>query len=490
MIPPASRVGPFDLVVFGGAGDLALRKLMPALFHRERDGQLPAECRVIGAARTAMGDAEYRARIEAACRAAVPDFDAETWDRFARRLHYARIDARDGGGFAALKPLLAAAEGQSRIFYLATSPELFGVICRHAEAAGLIGPRTRVVLEKPIGHDLESSRAINDEVGRIVSEDRIYRIDHYLGKETVQNLMALRFANRIFERLWHAGEVDHIEITVAEQIGIEGRGAYYDAAGALRDMVQNHMLQLLCLIAMEPPLRFDSNAVRDEKVKVLQALKPIGPTDVKELSVRGQYIAGASDAKPVPGYLAELGRQDSATETFVAIKAAVENWRWAGVPFYLRSGKRLPVRRSEIIVQFRAVPHLIFTGLDGDVTANRLSIRLQPDEGMQLVTMAKVPGPGGMRLRQAALNLSFAEEFKDRAPDAYERLLMDVARGNPTLFMRRDEVEAAWRWIEPILEGWHRAGDRPRPYTAGSWGPAASAGLMARDGRAWGEESG
>jgi glucose-6-phosphate 1-dehydrogenase len=318
----------------------------------------------------------------------------------------------------------------------------------------------------------------------------VFRIDHYLGKETVQNLMALRFANRIFERLWNANEIDHIQITVAETIGVEGRGAYYDKSGALRDMVQNHVLQLLCLIAMEPPLRFDADAVRDEKLKVLQALRPITGNLTRELTVRGQYSAGAIAGQAVPAYASELGSEGSSTETFVAIKAEVENWRWAGVPFYLRTGKRLPARTSEIIVQFRAVPHLIFAGYDGEMVANRLAIRLQPDEGMQLLTMSKVPGPGGMRLRRAALNLNFAEAFQTRSPEAYERLLMDVARGNATLFMRRDEVEAAWRWIEPMLDGWAAHGERPRAYTAGSWGPAASAALIARDGRNWAEELG
>jgi glucose-6-phosphate 1-dehydrogenase len=491
MVPAASRVDPFDLIVFGGAGDLALRKLMPALYHRELDEQIPEACRIVAAARGALDTAGYVDRVEAACKAALgtTPIDTAAWQRFAARLVYARLDAADPASVATLKDTLAGGEARARIFYLATAPNLFGPISRALQAAGLLTPKARVVLEKPIGHDLASSQAINDEVGRIFAEDLIFRIDHYLGKETVQNLMALRFANRIFERLWNSNEIDHIQITVAETIGVEGRGGYYDHSGALRDMVQNHVLQLLCLIAMEPPLRFDADAVRDEKLKVLQALKPIEGPQLRELTVRGQYAAGASNGQPVPGYLDEIGRAGgSDTETFVAIKAEVENWRWAGVPFYLRTGKRLPARVSEIIVQFRCVPHLIFPGLHNEVVANRLAIRIQPDEGMQLLTMSKVPGPGGMRLRRAPLDLNFAETFQTRSPEAYERLLMDVARGNPTLFMRRDEVEAAWRWIEPILGGWAAQGDRPRPYIAGSWGPSASAALIARDNRSWAEE--
>jgi glucose-6-phosphate 1-dehydrogenase len=491
MVPAASRVDPFDLIVFGGAGDLALRKLMPALYHRELDEQIPDGCRIIAAARGALDTPGYVTRVEAACKAALgpAPIDAAAWQRFAARLAYVRLDAADPASVAALKDMLSGGETRARIFYLATAPDLFGAISRAVQAAGLLTQQSRVVLEKPIGHDLASSQAINDEVGRIFAEDRVFRIDHYLGKETVQNLMALRFANRIFERLWSANEIDHIQITVAETIGVEGRGGYYDHSGALRDMVQNHVLQLLCLIAMEPPLRFDADAVRDEKLKVLEALKPIEGPQLRELTVRGQYAAGAANGQPVPGYVEEIGRAGgSDTETFVAIKAEVENWRWAGVPFYLRTGKRLPARVSEIIVQFRSVPHLIFPGLANEVVANRLAIRIQPDEGMQLLTMSKVPGPGGMRLRRAPLDLNFAETFQTRSPEAYERLLMDVARGNPTLFMRRDEVEAAWRWIEPILDGWAGQGERPRPYIAGSWGPSASAALIARDNRSWAEE--
>ena len=377
-----------------------------------------------------------------------------------------------------------------RVFYLATAPGLFGDICRKIGEHDLNTAKSRVVLEKPIGRDLASARQINDSVGQVFAEDQIYRIDHYLGKETVQNLMVLRFANTLFEPLWHAATIDHVQITVAETIGVEARGGYYDRSGALRDMVQNHILQLLCLVAMEPPTCLTADAVRDEKLKVLRALKPITSTNVGQKTVRGQYRAGASDGEPVPGYLEEIGGdRESRTETFVVLKAEVENWRWAGVPFYLRTGKRLPTRTSEIVIQFRPIPHSIFTVGADRITANQLVVRLQPDEGMTLSLMAKEPGPGGMRLRPAPLNLSFAETFKVRYPDAYERLLMDVVRGNPTLFMRRDEVEAAWSWIEPIIDAWNEQPEPPKPYAASTWGPSASIALIERDGRTWYEET-
>ena len=482
-------VDPFDLVVFGGTGDLARRKLLPGLYYRDRDGQLPGASRIIGCARSELGRDAFVAQIDAALRRHVPeaDLDELCLGRFLDRLHYVAVDAQAASGFDALTAELADPE-RVRVFYLATSPDLFGPICGHLAAAGLITMQARVVLEKPIGHDLASARAINDQVGAVLAENQIFRIDHYLGKETVQNLMALRFANSLFEPLWNAAHVDHVQITVSESLGIEGRGAYYDTAGALRDMVQNHMVQLLCLVAMEPPTRLEADAVRDEKLKVLRALRPIAPDEVSIRSVRGQYRAGAIDGDPAPGYLQEIGAEASMTETFVVLKAEIEGWRWAGVPFYLRTGKRLPQRASEIVIQFRAIPHSIFSLDAGSITANRLIVRLQPDEGIKLFLMAKDPGPGGMRLREVPLNLSFAETFRVRNPDAYERLLMDVVRGNPTLFMRRDEVEAAWAWIEPIIEAWRERGEPPKPYTAGSWGPSAAIALIERDGRTWHED--
>lgn len=482
----------FDIVVFGGTGDLALRKLMPSLFLRDRDAQIPAESRIFGVSRSDLTSADYAARLrEGLERHLDPaDFDEEVWQRFSARIAHVKLDATKPDGWDGLVDGLQGGEDRARVFYLATSPDLFGPICHNLKAAGVVTPQARVVLEKPIGRDLDSACRINDEVGTVFNEDQIFRIDHYLGKETVQNLMALRFANSLFEPLWTSASIDHIQITVAEKIGVEGRGGYYDRSGALRDMVQNHLLQLLCLVAMEPPVRLDKDSVRDEKLKVLQALRPIVDGDVAVKTVNGQYRSGAVDGHPVPAYQEELDSEDeSRTETFVVIKAEIENWRWAGVPFYLRTGKRMPKRSSEIIIQFRPVPHSIFEAGAGDVVANRLVIRLQPDEGVTLNLMTKDPGPGGLRLRTAPLNLSFAETFKVRYPDAYERLLMDVVRGNPTLFMRRDEVEAAWSWVEPILAGWENSSEKPKAYTAGTWGPSAAIALIERDGRTWHDDN-
>ncbi|MGH7155532.1 MAG: glucose-6-phosphate dehydrogenase [Acetobacteraceae bacterium] len=479
----------FDYVVFGATGDLTLRKLLPALYWRFRDGQMPAGSRVIGAARSAMDDDAFRERATRALEQHVDHaaLEPDIVQRFLACLFYMRLDAaRLDGGWEALGERLDP--GRVRVFYLATAPRLYGPICRNIGAHGLITPQSRVVLEKPIGHDLESARAINDEVGAVFAEAQIYRIDHYLGKETVQNLLALRFANSIFERLWNTDVIDHVQITVAETVGLEGRADYYDHAGALRDMVQNHLLQLLCLMAMEPPLSLQADPVRDEKLKVLRALRPLQPQDVASMTVRGQYAAGAIDGRPVPGYLADLGNAGSSTtETFVAVKAEVRSWRWANVPFYLRTGKRLPQKVSEIVVQYRALPFSIFPAEISQLDPNKLIIRLQPEEGMRLEMMTKEPGPGGLRLTPTALDISFEKTFGMRYPDAYERLLMDVVRGNATLFMRRDEVEAAWAWVEPIQEAWSGRADHPRTYPAGSWGPTAAIALIERDGRTWHE---
>jgi glucose-6-phosphate 1-dehydrogenase len=439
-------------------------------------------------ARRAIDRAAYRQAVEAALRRHLPpqDLDEDCLARLLARLDYVPLDASGVDGWAELAARLAGSDDRVRVFYLATAPDLFGPICRMLAAAQLVTPTARVVLEKPIGHDLASARAINDVVGAVFPEERIFRIDHYLGKETVQNVMALRFANSLFEPLWNSRGIDHVQITVAESLGVEGRGYYYDKAGALRDMVQNHLLQLLCLVAMEPPTSLTADAVRDEKLKVLRALKPIRGSDVDAKTVRGQYRAGAVDGSLVRGYADEIdGALGSNTETFVVLKAEIEDWRWAGVPFYLRTGKRLPARASEIVIQFRAVPHSIFGKEAGALSPNRLVVRLQPNEGVKLFLTTKDPGPGGMRLREAPLNLSFAETFKIRYPDAYERLLMDVVRGDPTLFMRRDEVEAAWAWVEPILEVWREQSEPPKPYPAGSWGPSAAIALIERDGRTW-----
>lgn len=479
----------FDLVIFGATGDLSLRKLVPALYHRDVAGQLNDDARLFAVARGNMGDVEYRDMAAEALQQHVTaeEFDAARVERFLQRFRYLALDAQKSEDYQGLKAALDGGDERIVVFYLAMAPRFFGPICTQLARAGLNSAEARVVLEKPIGQDLASARTINDAVAAAFPENRVFRIDHYLGKETVQNLMALRFANALFEPIWHRGVVDHVQVTVAEKIGVEGRADYYDHAGALRDMVQNHLLQLLCLVAMEPPNEFAADAVRDEKLKVLEALRPITDREVREKTVRGQYARGSVDAVAAASYLDELGHLSN-TETFVVVKAEVETWRWAGVPFYLRTGKRLPVRHSEIVVQFRPVPHLIFPGAARDVTPNRLVIRLQPDEGIALHMMSKVPGPGGMRLRTAPLNLSFAEAFRGRQPDAYERLLMDVVRGNPMLFMRSDEVDAAWRWAEPILAAWSAQDEAPKPYAAGSWGPSAAIGLIERDGRNWHED--
>ena len=489
-MPKIIPVPVFDCVVFGATGDLTLRKLLPALYYRVRDGQVTPESRIIGAARSDIGDDGFRQRAMQALKdhVAAADLNSAMVDRFGACLRYTRLDAaQPDADWDGLRQLLDPA--RVRVFYLATSPDLYGPICRNIGRADLVTPNSRVVLEKPIGHDLASAREVNDRVGEVFSEARIFRIDHYLGKETVQNLLALRFANTIFERLWNTDVIDHVQITVAETVGLEGRGGYFDKAGVLRDMVQNHLLQLLCLIAMEPPVSLEADRVRDEKLKVLRALRPFDPHDAATLTVRGQYSQGAINGKPVPGYLADLGASEpSTTETFVALKAEVRTWRWANVPFYLRSGKRLPNKVSEIVVQFRAPPFSIFPPDAAEWQPNRLIIRLQPQEGIRLEMMTKDPGPGGLRLSPTGLDIRFDTTFNVRFPDAYERLLMDTVRGNPTLFMRRDEVEAAWAWVEPILEAWASRPDHPRPYPAGNWGPTASIALIERDGRTWYEE--
>ncbi|HET7359323.1 MAG TPA: glucose-6-phosphate dehydrogenase [Rhodanobacteraceae bacterium] len=483
-------VDAFDLVIFGGTGDLAMRKLLPALFRRFADGQIPAASRIFGVAREQQADADYRQRVEQALRHALGDDTAlaAKIDAFLPMVAYRSLDATDDAGWSDFAALFDGDSGRVRVFYLSTSPAIFVDLCERLRQCKLNGGHTRVVIEKPIGRDLASATAINDAVGAVFDESQIFRIDHYLGKETVQNLMALRFANALFEPLWNAGHVDHVQITVAETVGVEKRGPYYDSAGALRDMVQNHLLQLLCMVAMEPPSSLESDAVRDEKLKVLHALKRIDAGNAAQLTVRGQYRAGAGHGGSVPGYLEDLGKPASRTETFVALKAEVGNWRWAGVPFYLRTGKRLPERVSEIVVSFRDIPYSIFAEGSGAIAPNKLVLRLQPDEGVKLWLMAKYPGPGGLRLQCVPLDMSFAEAFGVQQPDAYERLLLDVVRGNLTLFMRRDEVEAAWRWADPILAAWQGSEDAPKHYAAGTWGPSAAVALIERDGRTWHDE--
>jgi glucose-6-phosphate 1-dehydrogenase len=481
----------FDLVIFGGSGDLAMRKLLPALYYRHRDSDDCTQSRIIAVARRTMDRETYLNTVQENCRKFVPkgDFDEEAWKSFVSYIDYCSIDATRAEDFERLGTMLRGGPVRTRVFFLATAPDLYIKICTNLGAAGLVTAESRVVLEKPLGRDLASAQNINAHVGRIFEERQIFRIDHYLGKEAVQNLLALRFGNSLFEPLWNRGSIRDVQITIAEQVGVEGRGEFYEHIGALRDMVQSHLLQLLCIVAMEPPSSIDPDAVRDEKVKVLRALKPLTGRDVANNTVRGQYRAGAIDGRAVPGYLDEPGiAGDSNNETFVAIRAGVDNWRWAGVPFYLRTGKRMPDRLAQIVVNFREVPHAILpvTG-HAEQPSNRLVIQLQPDDGLKLFMMAKTPGEE-MCVSPVHLNLNFAETFKTREWDAYERLLMDVIRGNLTLFMRHDELDAAWRWIDPILDAWQAASDPPKPYASGTWGPAAAIVLIARDGHSWHEE--
>ena len=475
------------LLLFGATGDLAHRMLLPSLYGLHADGLLPDDFQIICTARSELDDEQYRASAVEALKEHVPAnfYDPKSALVFSRRLTYVVLDATKPEGFKRLAKTVDPDAGLA--IFLSTAPTLFKAVIDGLEAASLTGPRVRLALEKPLGTDLASSCEINDAVAIAFPESRTFRIDHYLGKETVQNLLALRFANSMFEPLWNSAHIDHVQITVAESIGLEGRGAYYDGAGALRDMVQNHMLQLLALVAMEPPADFDATEVRDEKVKVLRSLRPMRPDDVADHVVTGQYGKGAVGGEPVPGYAEELGKE-SATETFVALKAHVENWRWAGVPFYLRTGKRMAERKTEIFIQFKCVPHSIFAARGARTQPNKLVIAIQPEENIRLLVMAKTPGLDreGIRLREVPLDVGLANAFADaRRRIAYERLLLDLIDGDPTLFVRRDEVEAQWQWIDGVRAAWEAAGLTPKPYGAGSWGPSAAIALTERDGVHW-----
>jgi glucose-6-phosphate 1-dehydrogenase len=488
----------FDLILFGGTGDLVWRKLMPALFQAFRHGSLPTDGRIVGVARDDLNDEQYRALIKSR-------FDAvdlakrpseEEFSRFAARLTYLRMDLSNAADYTRLSAKLAEQQADTVVMYLATAPSLFTIFCEHIGAAGLNGPKVRVVLEKPLGHNLASNRAINESVRKVFEEKQIFRIDHYLGKPSVQNLFAMRFGNALFEPLWRRENIANIQITIAEELGIEKRGAFYDSTGALRDMVQNHALQLLCAIGMEPPINAHADAIRDEKLKVLRSLKPWTTESLRQHVVRGQYSAGTINGAQVAGYANEPGvGQGSHTETFVALRTEIANWRWAGVPFYIRTGKRMARSSAFIEVNFRPTPHAIFKTPLG--SANRLVIHLQPKDGLELHLLAQGQQNRGQTdaetsstvqsLSPVQLDLDFDKRFGSQRVGAYERLLLDVIDGRLNLFVRSDEQEAAWSWVEPIMESW-KHDEGPRLYAAGTWGPGAASAMIARDGFCWPEE--
>lgn len=481
---------PCDFTIFGVLGDLSRRKLLPSLYELDKEGHLHPDTRILGVARHKISQEEFVAKMDEAlntfCKnGPLPDVK----ERLLDRLQYVLINIDQPDEYANLAQVVDQ-ENRILVNYFSVAPFLFDDICRGLEHAGLTEKGTRVVLEKPIGHDLASSQEINDVVSRVFAEEQIYRIDHYLGKETVMNLLALRFANSIFTTNWDHNTIDHVQITVAEEIGIEGRWGYFDASGQMRDMVQNHLMQILTLVAMEPPVNMDGDSIRNEKLKVLKALRPITSENVMETTVRGQYTAGYIKGNAVPGYTEETdGNPKSVTESFVAIKVDIDNWRWAGVPFYLRTGKRMTTKRSEVVIYFKQLPHNIFKDSYRNLPQNKLIIRLQPDEGVEIEMLNKVPGIGkGIKLQKTMLDLSFCEAFKDgHVADAYERLILETMLGNQSLFIRRDEVERSWTWIDTIQEAWAASNEAPKPYPAGTLGPVASVALLARDGREWEE---
>jgi glucose-6-phosphate 1-dehydrogenase len=486
----------FDLVIFGGTGDLAWRKLLPALFQAFRHGSLPEGGRIIGVGRDTMTDDAYRELIKSRFDAVAPTKRPNTdeFDRFAANLFYLRMDLSKPEFYGNLAELLKVRNADTVVMYVATAPALFTTVCEQIAAAGLNGSKTRVVLEKPLGHDLASNRAINETVRRVLTENQVFRIDHYLGKPSVQNLFALRFGNALFEPLWRRENIANIQITIAEDLGVESRGAFYENTGALRDMVQNHALQLLCAIGMEPPINAHADAIRDEKLKVLRSLKPWTPETLQQHVIRGQYTAGTINGVPVPGYRQETGvNPDSQTETFVALRCEIANWRWAGVPFYIRTGKRLGARDASIVINFRPAPHAIYQSPVG--AANRLVINLQPKDGLELHLFSqganqRTPaGKNSQTLVPVQLDLDFDKRFGNERVGAYERLLLDVLAGRLNLFVRSDEQECAWRWVEPILDAWKLDTQGPRTYAAGSWGPSASSAMIAKDNFCWSEEN-
>jgi len=477
-----------EIVIFGALGDLSRRKLLPALYQLDQAGLLNSESRILGVARQDQPVEEFVAFVVTNLTEFIKEgLDKDVLARFTARLVYQSLDFKDTASYRNLAATLKGGH-ETRIYYFSTPPAIYGDISDGLNSAKLICDADRVVMEKPIGNCLASSKVINDQVSRYFNENQIYRIDHYLGKETVLNLLVLRFANSLFTNNWDRNSIDHVQITVAESVGIEGRWGFYDDAGQMRDMIQNHLLQILSLLAMEPPADLSAESVRAEKLKAVKALVPINRMNVKEKTVRGQYADGYLNGLPVPGYLNEEGaNQKSNTETFVAIKAEIDNWRWAGVPFYLRTGKRMPAKHSEIVVQFKPQAHNIFKDSHVDLPANKLTIRLQPDEGVELQMMNKIPGIASqMHIQENKLDLSFSETYENqRVVDAYERLMLEVVNGNQSLFVSRDEVEAAWTWADSIIEAWQQSNESPKAYPAGTWGPVASLSMIARDDRQW-----
>ncbi len=477
-----------EIVIFGAVGDLSRRKLLPSLYQLDNAGLLNLESRVIGVARQEMSNDEFVALVlENLNNFIDEELNQETINRFLARLVYQKLDFKVTESYSDLADTLSGGH-DTRVYYFSTPPAVYGDIGKGLSSAKLITNNDRVVMEKPIGHCLESSKVINDQVACYFNEKQIYRIDHYLGKETVLNLLVLRFANSLFTNNWDRNSIDHVQITVAESVGLEGRFGFYDDAGQMRDMVQNHLLQILSLLAMEPPADLSADSVRDEKLKVIKALTPIDRFNIKEKTVRGQYVDGYLNGVAVPGYTNEEGANtQSTTETFVAIKAEIDNWRWSGVPFYLRTGKRMPAKHSEIVVHFKKQPHNLFKDSYADLPENKLTIRLQPDEGVELQMMNKIPGIASkMLIHENKLDLSFSKTYADtRVIDAYERLMLEIINGNQSLFVRRDEVEAAWTWADGIIEAWQSSNEVPKPYPAGSWGPVSSISLIARDDRQW-----
>jgi glucose-6-phosphate 1-dehydrogenase len=479
-----------NLVIFGIAGDLARRKLLAALYHLDLENLLHADTRILGLARTAMNDDDFRNMVmNSLVQFVGGDLNQEALRRLMRRMSYRNLEFKHPDEFTGLQDWFKASNYRS-LFYFATPAAVYADICAGLSHAGLIRSDSQVIMEKPIGDSLKSSKLVNDLVGSRFTEEQIYRIDHYLGKETVLNLLVLRFANSLFTSNWDYTCIDHVQITVAESVGLEDRWNFYDKAGQMRDMVQNHLLQILCLLAMEPPADLSADSIRNEKLKVLKALRPITKDNIGKNVVRGQYAEGFIKGAPVPAYVKEEGANPrSTTETYVAIKAEIDNWRWSGVPFYLRTGKRLAKKHSEISIHFKAQPHNIFRNSFPDLPPNMLTIRLQPDEGIELQMMNKVPGITEIgQIARNQLDLNFSESYNSaRIVDAYERLLLEAMQQNQSWFVRRDEVEQAWIWVDEIVRAWDRSGIKPDLYPAGSWGPTSSIALIARDGRHWDE---